>query len=92
MRDELGNIASIDDENGKQVSFGALARMEKRKKEQEEHKKRIAALKAKKKVGASRPRFDRSKISSAFMNNAKNAKDDAKGWALDLANDSQNVV
>jgi len=62
-------------------------RLEKKRKEEEEHKKRMAALKAKKKVGtsaATRPKFDRSKLSAGFMTNAKSAKDEVNGWALDL--------
>ena len=63
--------------------------MEKKKKEEEEHKKRMAALKAKKGGGkaraAARPGgFDRSKLNSGFMNNAKKAKDEVQGWALDF--------
>jgi hypothetical protein len=67
-------------------------RLEKKRKEEEEHKKRMAALKAKKKVGtsaATRPKFDRSKLSAGFMTNAKSAKDEVNGWALDFDNPSQ---
>ena len=67
--------------------------------EKEEHKKRLAAMAAakKKKAGAAankpaRPRFDRGKLNTAFMNNAKSAKDEVAGWALDFDNDAQNVA
>ena len=45
-------------------------------------------MKAKKKPVAKviRPGFDRSKLSSAFMTNAKSSKDEASGWALDFDN------
>ena len=36
--------------------------------------------------------FDRSKLNNAFMANAKKAKDETNGWALDFDNESQNVV
>lgn len=52
----------------------------------------MAALKAKKKTttaAVSRPKFDRSKLSSGFMTNAKSAKDEVNGWALDFDNPSQ---
>ena len=74
------------------MSQGARLRLEKKIKEEEEHKKRMAALKAKKKVGtsaATRPKFDRSKLSAGFMTNAKSAKDEVNGWALDFDNPSQ---
>ena len=35
-----------------------------------------------------RPRFDRSKLNTAFMNNAKSTKDDTQGWALDFSNET----
>jgi len=57
------------------MSKGARLRMEKKKKEAEEHKKRMAALKAKKATGkagvAARPKFDRSKLAGGFMATAK---------------------
>ena len=76
---------------------GARERMEKRMKEREEHQKRLREMKAKKKAAGgdkakARPKFDRSKLSTAFMANAKTAKDDAQGWALDFSNDTQNVA
>ena len=52
----------------------------------------MAELKAKKKKLAAKPRFDRSKLNTAFMNNAKSGKDEVQGWALDFENDSQNVM
>jgi hypothetical protein len=76
------------------MSKGQIARLEKKRKEEEEHKKRLAAMKAKKKkvggaaVKSTRPRFDRSQLNNAFMNNAKEAKDEVKGWALDFDNDA----
>lgn len=68
--------------------------MEKRMKEQAEHKKRLAAMKAKKAEAAgagttttkARPKFDRSKLNTGFMANAKKAKDEVNGWALDFEN------
>ena len=32
--------------------------------------------------------FDRSKLNNAFMANAKKAKDESNGWALDFENDA----
>lgn len=48
-------------------------------------------MKAKKTTGttAARPKFDRSKLSAGFMSNAKKAKDEASGWALDFDNPVQ---
>ena len=75
------------------MSKGARLRIEKKKKEEEEHKKRMVAMKKKNKakVGG-RPKFDRSKLASGFMNNAKQSKDEVAGWALDFENESQNVA
>ena len=71
------------------MSKGARLRLEKKKKEAEEHKKRMAALKNKRtKPTVTRPKFDRSKLSTAFMNNTKAAKDEVNGWALDFDNPS----
>lgn len=83
----------VDDESN-QVSKGAQQRLEKKRKEAEEHKKRMLALKSKK-TGATtkqKPGFDRSKLSTAFMSNAKKAKDEVSGWALDFDNPAQNVA
>jgi ferritin len=68
-------------------------RLEKKRKEEEEHKKSLAAIAAKKKELAAvkkvvKPKFDRSKLNAAFMNNAKDSKDEVKGWALDFENES----
>ena len=57
----------------------------------------MKAAKTKKTAGAgekakARPKFDRSKLNTAFMSNAKSAKDDAQGWALDFSNETQNVA
>lgn len=69
------------------MSKGARIRMEKKKKEEEEHRKRMAVAKKKKaSKAAGRPRFDRSKLAAGFMNNAKQAKDEVNGWALDFEN------
>ena len=76
------------------MSKGARLRMEKKKKEAEEHKKRMAAMKAKKattgaKAGvAARPKFDRSKLAGGFMATAKKQKDEVNGWAFDFDNES----
>ena len=40
-----------------------------------------------KKGAIAKPKIDRSKFSTAFMNNAKSNKDEVKGWALDFEND-----
>ena len=81
------------------MSKGAQERMLKKLKDAEEHKKRLVAMKAakKKKMGPTankpaRPKFDRSKLNNAFMNNAKQSKDEVQGWALDFDNEAQNVV
>lgn len=75
------------------MSKGARLRLEKKKKEAEEHKKRMAALKSKSgTVTKQRPKFDKSKLNNAFMSNAKTAKDDVQGWALDFDNPTQNAV
>ena len=77
-----------------EMTKGQRLGLEKKLKEEQEHKKRMAAMKAKKKktTAAARPRFDRSKLSAGFMNNAKAAKDEVQGWALDFENESQNMV
>lgn len=47
----------------------------------------MAALKSKKTTATKqRPGFDRSKLNTAFMSNAKKAKDEVSGWALDFDN------
>ena len=74
------------------MSKGARLRMEKKQKEAEEHKKRMAAMKAKKASGAkaglpARPKFDRSKLAGGFMATAKKAKDEVNGWAFDFDNE-----
>jgi hypothetical protein len=75
------------------MSKGARLRMEKKRKDAEEHKKRIAALKTKKtKPACAKPKFNRSMLSAGFMSNAKKPKDEVNGWALDFDNPSQNVV
>ena len=51
-------------------------------------KKGAAANKAK----PARPKFDRSKLSAAFMNNAKASKEKNEGWAMDFENEAQNVA
>ena len=68
------------------MSKGARLRLEKKLKEEEEHKKRMAALKAKKAIAPARPKFDRSKLQAGFMTNAKKAKDEVNGWAVDFDN------
>jgi hypothetical protein len=40
-----------------------------------------------KKGAIAKPKIDRSKFNTAFMNNAKSNKDEVKGWALDFEND-----
>jgi len=99
MTEEFGDTVMVDEATGKQMSKGQQERLEKRLKEREEHKKRLAAMKAgKKKTAAAatnkpvRPKFDRSKLNTAFMNNAKTAKDEVAGWALDFDNEAQNVA
>lgn len=100
LDDELRDTAMVDETAETPQAKGARERMEKRMKEREEHQKRLKemkAAKAKKTVGAgdkakARPKFDRSKLNTAFMSNAKSAKDDAQGWALDFSNDTQNVA
>ena len=53
----------------------------------------MAALKKKPGMASKRPGgFDRSKLNTGFMANAKKAKDESQGWALDFENDKQNVV
>lgn len=85
MNNELGD--DIGELEYTKLSKGALLRMEKKKKEEEEHKKRMATMKKKKtSKAAARPRFDREKLASGFMNNAKQAKDEVNGWALDFEN------
>jgi len=93
MDQELGDTVMVDEATGKQLSKGQQERLEKRLREREEHKNRLAAMNAakKKKAGAAankpaRPKFDRSKLNTAFMNNAKTAKDEVAGWALDFDN------
>jgi hypothetical protein len=69
------------------MSKGARLRIEKKRKEADDHKKRMAALKNKRpKKAVTKPSFDRSKLSSGFMSNAKKTKDEANGWALDFDN------
>lgn len=79
------------------MSKGARLRMEKKQKEAEDHKKRMATMKAKKAAGAgvkgksslpARPKFDRSKLGSGFMAAAKKSKDEVNGWAFDFDNES----
>lgn len=84
MANELGDL--IDDGGSQEMSKGARLRLEKKIKEAEEHKKRMEALKTKKTKPAAKPRFDRSKLTTAFMNNAKKSKDETNGWALDFDN------
>ena len=91
MTDAIGDTTMVIDEStGIQMTQKARERMEKKAKEQAEHKKRLAAMKAKKAAGAgvkaARPKFDRNKLSSGFMTNAKKAKDEVNGWALDFEN------
>ena len=76
------------------MSKGARLRMEKKLKEEEEHKKRMANMAAAKGTTKKvvRPKFDRSKLSSGFMANAKTSKDEVNGWALDFDNETQNVI
>lgn len=79
------------------MSKGAKLRLEKKLKEAEEHKKRMAALKATKtnKNGAStqvQKKFDRTKLNAGFMNNAKASKDEVQGWALDFENPNQQAL
>ena len=83
MVEEFGDTVMVDEATGKQLSKGQQERLEKKLKQQEEHKKRLAAMNAgkKKKAGVAankpaRPKFDRSKLNNAFMNNAKSAKDE----------------
>lgn len=91
VQNELGD--TVDEVGTGEMTKGQRMRLEKKLKEEQEHKKRMAAMKAKKKkTTTTRPKFDRSKLSSGFMNNAKAAKDEVQGWALDFENDSQNVV
>ena len=99
MQAELGDTVMVDEATGGEMSKGARARAERRKKEQQEHKKRLAAMKGagvgRKKAAAAkpaRPRFDRSGLNTAFMNNAKKPKDEVHGWALDFDNEAQNVA
>lgn len=35
-----------------------------------------------------RPKFDRTQLNSAFMNNAKASKEKNEGWAMDFENDA----
>jgi hypothetical protein len=35
-----------------------------------------------------RPKFDRSQLNAAFMNNAKASKEKNEGWAMDFENDA----
>jgi len=54
------------------------------------HKRNMERLKAKKKkTTTTRPGFDRSKLSSNFMNVAKSNKDNVEGWAMDFSNPEQ---
>ena len=98
MEEELGDTVMVDEATGKQMSKGQQERLEKRLKEKEEHRKRLAAMNPTKKKAAAaankpaRPKFDRRKLNTAFMNNAKTAKDEVAGWALDFDNDAQNVA
>lgn len=77
--------------------------MEKKMKEEADHKKRISDMKAKKKkeleskasgaaattvTAKAKPKFDRSKLNTAFMTNAKKGKDEVNGWALDFENEA----
>lgn len=97
MNDELGGSGPVED-TGEAKTAGSLAqaRAEKRKKEAEEHKKRLAEMKAKKAASKTakptRPKFDRGQLSAGFMANAKVAKVDHGGWAMDFGNEAQNVA
>ena len=102
VQDELGDTVFIDETTGLKISKGAKTRMEKRLKEEAEHKKRLSDMKAKKKkeleskasgaattvTAKAKPKFDRSKLNTAFMTNAKKGKDEVNGWALDFENEA----
>jgi hypothetical protein len=92
LANEIGDQPCEGDEGTQLMSKGARLRLEKKRKEEEEHKKRMAALKSKKATAPARPKFDRSKLAAGFMTNAKKAKDEVAGWALDFDNDSQNIA
>ena len=49
----------------------------------------MAKLNAKKKTGtlAQNSRISKTHLNNAFMNNAKSAKDEVSGWAIDFDND-----
>ena len=49
----------------------------------------MAKLNAKKKTGtlAQNSRISKTHLNNAFMNNAKSAKDEVNGWAIDFDND-----
>ena len=49
----------------------------------------MAKLNSKKKLktGSNITRFKKDQLNNAFMNNAKSAKDEVNGWALDFDND-----
>ena len=84
----------VDETTETPQAKGARERMEKRMKEREEHQKRLKEMKSKGKKTEvkARPKFDRSKLNNAFMSNAKSAKDDTQGWALDFSNETQNIA
>lgn len=71
------------------------ARLEKKLKEEREHKERMAKMKTLKKprqtniAAKRRGGFDRSKLSGAFMTNAKAGNDNVAGWGMDFANPTQ---
>ena len=71
-----------------------IARIEKKAKEEREHKERMAKMKAQKKQRAQNLKvnkrvggFDRSKLSGAFMANARGGGgDNVQGWGMDFEN------
>lgn len=90
LDDELRDTVMVDETTETPQAKGARERMEKRMKEREEHQKRLKEMKSKGKKTEvkARPKFDRSKLNNAFMSNAKSAKDDTQGWALDFSNET----
>ena len=85
LKNELGEL---DDTNVAPTATGQmkLKRDEEKRKAALEHKKRLAAMKAKGKKKATASRFAREGLNAAFMANAKKEKDGVQGWAFDFSN------
>lgn len=82
LKNELGQLDDANiapDVKGQ----GAKARAEEAKRQREEHRKNLLAMKKK---GKKRAGFDRSKVNTNFFVNSKTSKDNVAGWAFDFDN------